>query len=856
MRNLSIPNLGYESEITVEVDWSGSPITYDPLSVGSIDAVGDTAQVSVVLSDTKGEIRAILKSHDAHERPARILQNGTVLFAGKLVSPIRWSEGAQTVSFDILSALDDGEFGFSAEEGEFPLVPRELVGKAWPVVFGTVLDYPALQITKAVTGSTLSGLGILSGKDLQMSVPLGETNCSQGMALALMAEMASLYSIAASRWASVDVERAAAFRDQANEILAQMTRGVDSQATQLSCGNAQRQRVLDDAETKLGGDEVRVLGGEDFPQDTPIELNINGGLFTGKMHGDSFTILSRRHPDNDERAQSAFDNISTCATATPTQFFDMQVDAPGGAIRRHGFIVCDTPSASRPSLNQVAQHFWAEPGSRVVMSSDEPMSYIASITPGEVLAVKAYKTLNGERKLVNVPNDLWSASVKDYGEVSATIVTTVKPLSSIPDQHWSDELYITFRSDIGPNTVDIIEWGLGYTDLVADPTSFAYVRGKLEPFPMNFPVLDRRNTLDLLKDIAYQARCALWVNNGVVHLKYLPEEPESDQTITLDDIAPASLEVGLVPDVYTKFVMEWRLNWADEPSKVIIRSNNDRYGLREKSFDFFTFNNPDIALKVATFWAYRQSNSWKKVRLRGFLNLINLEPYDTVTLDLPGLAASGAVKAVVESVQYDSESYTIDVELLVPVKAGSMVQDRWFWPAATDGEFQTSVTSTGVTGELPIGYLDANGTSTVWVGGPNVVFRQRSDRGDRRLADTGFVVQPILPTNVFADVVAVANPNPNLRINYLSPTKPIPVPPLMSGDLVLDIRKTKVIDSSKPSNNASARLDSFFREVNRDGELVMADRVKASDGVNSGEFVVEHDPETGEYGVKTAYFDE
>lgn len=891
--------LGTEPLVIIEVEWGSGVVSYADRTIGSIkgnilevanlDSVIDvqkssnSQQISVVLSDTRvspGELKGIFDTQDIHERPVRVYQWFTgldlsdkfLLFSGKISSPIKWSEADRTLSFDVLSALEDKEFGFSAEEGEFPFVPKDLVGKAWPVIFGTVLDYPALQINKAVSGSTLCGVGILSGRDLQEQVPLGGSDCSQGMSIAMMSEQISLYNVGSSKWQDADPERSDALREQANNVLSQMVVAIDQQAAQLACGAAERRRVLDDAETNgQGCNPVRILGGEDFPQNTPIELNINGGLFTGKMVNDEFTILSRRHPTNDDKAQQAYDNVSTCENATPTQFFDMQLEVPPGSgdfddassIRRHGFIVCHTPQASRPATPQVAQNFWAEPGSRAVMSSDEPISYIVSITPGTVLSVKAYKTLNGERKLVNVPNDLWSVEVKNYGAIQATVVTTVRPLSSIVDQNWNDDLYITFRSDIGPNTVEIMEWIIeNYTSLEPDPVSFAAVETLVEPFPMNFPVLDRRNTVDLLKDIAFQARCAMWISNGIVYLKYLPIEPSADQTVSLDDIEVSTIEVELTPteDIVTKMIVSWRLTWEDkDPVKVILRNNVPKYGTKTEEYDFFCYNQPDSILKVATFWLIRKSNTWKRISFRGFLNLLKLETYDTMNLSLPGYVASGAVKAIVESSQYDSANNAIDFECLVPVRAGEMVQYKFYWPSTltVDDTFESNASNTGVTGELPIGYVDwEGGSGQVWAGGVNIVFGQRTDRGDRTPTDVGFTAQTVVPENVFANLTNVVNPNPNLLLNYLDAMPAMQVPGLIGGTTVIDIRKTKIIDSSKPSNNPSARLDSFFREVNQDGELVMNSTVKASDGTNPANFVIEHDSEDNEYGAKIAYVDE
>lgn len=149
--------------------------------------------------------------------------------------------------------------------------------------------------------------------------------------------------------------------------------------------------------------------------------------------------------------------------------------------------------------------------------SDEPIVYIVSIVPGEVLAVKAYKQFDGYRRLVDVPTDLYTVRTTTYGSITAVELVFTKPLSSIKDQGWNDDVYVTFKSDVGPNTVDILKYIIDrWSDLTWDETSFNAVASKLAQFPMNFPILDRKNTLDVLQEIAFQARCALWISNGVL----------------------------------------------------------------------------------------------------------------------------------------------------------------------------------------------------------------------------------------------------------------------------------------------------------------------------------------------------
>ena len=84
-------------------------------------------------------------------------------------------------------------------------------------------------------------------------------------------------------------------------------------------------------------------------------------------------------------------------------------------------------------------------------------------------------------------------------------------------------------------------------------------------FPCNFPINDKRNVLQVLQEIAFQARLALWIDNGMVYLKYLAEVPVTDDTITESDIdAEAGIEVEMTrtEELVTKMAVNWHLRHA------------------------------------------------------------------------------------------------------------------------------------------------------------------------------------------------------------------------------------------------------------------------------------------------------
>jgi len=884
---------GNEPITIIEVDWvNGSTAVYADRTVGDILGriveVGDmdnvvnvsnssgSQELAVTLDDTDGTIKAILDSHDVHKRTARVYQyfsgldlaDRFLLFSGKLSSPISWSERDRTVKFTILSQLEDKEIGFSAEEGQFPYLPADMVGKAWPMIFGTVVNCPTLQVNKAVTGTTLTGVGILSGMDLWAKLPDGADDSQFILSLAQMSIQINHLKKVKECWAPsfhtpVDQKKADDLQKQIDSLNKQIQEAVAKQGKQRACAQARRQQQIDEANAKgLGDNPIRILGGEDFPQRRTITININGGLFTGHFEADLFFVDSRQHPADEATATAAYNEKTqepaVCLEPTQVSYYRYEDEVPNGCgdgfprgnkIVDMGMVTTNTnATVSQMDTEPVAQQFWADPGVSVKVSSDEPITYIASIVPGTVLAVKAYKQLTGERRLVDVPTDLYIVTTQTYGTVTAVQIVVSKPLSSITDQGWSDDLYVTFHSQVGPDTVEILKYLIqNYTDLDWNEDSFNQVQQKLRPFPANFPLLERKNTIQVLQEIAFQARCAMWISNGAFYLKYLPEEPSPAGTITVSDIdAENGIEVELTAteDIVTKMKVTWRQSWADLSDQakdkaektIILRHNVAKYGTQEQEYDFYIYNQPDIAYKCATFWLIRKSNTWKRIKFKTFLNKLNLETFDAVTLDFASrYVANGPVLAIIEKANYNSADNCVDFECLVPVLAGTMQKYRFFWPAAlpqTDtwppaNEISADCAGgggigAGATGSLPVGDTSTiPASSIIFVGGPNVVFRAQSDWGDRTPTDAGFTPQPVVDSATYINLSPGSRPRLNLR-TYPRRSLPAIAPrATTTTEITVDLNKTKILDTSG-SETKVAHLSSLLHGINEDGSLTIA----------------------------------
>jgi hypothetical protein len=183
--------LGTEPVNIVEVDWTGSTSSYADkdfldvrgtiLSISGLDTIiklgasGSSGSLNVVLDDTDGTIKDILNNFDVHKQAARVYQSYEglldgdkfLIFSGQVSSPITWNEGDRTVSFTIINIIEDRLLGFAPEDGEFDFIAESAIGVAWPLAFGDVVRVPAVKLTEAVRGTSLTRYGQITSPGLE-----------------------------------------------------------------------------------------------------------------------------------------------------------------------------------------------------------------------------------------------------------------------------------------------------------------------------------------------------------------------------------------------------------------------------------------------------------------------------------------------------------------------------------------------------------------------------------------------------------------------------------------------------------------------------------------------------------------
>jgi len=720
IQNLLNTKTGTQPILVLEIDWlEGATIAYSDteytgassklISVGTIDRVQQSQtsnQLSVVLDSTEEIVETIFRSNDIHLRPARLYlaysstTEKALLFDGLINSNIVWDEAGRTLQFEILSKLEDSLVGFAMEDGNFPLVSQDDRGKNWPLPFGTVCHYQSQRLTTTIKGFLLEGLGAVDPTLPNRICQIEKTTCPLITRPVLRAG-----STPNSVVTSEDVPDPACLSRKRNE----------------GC-------ILKDLLAKqqaLSTGVFTVKGGATFPQNQRIKIRIGAVSYRGTMVGETFTVSQVYHPDQSKAVNCktirapAFgyrntigseDDANACsdqgknANAGPVSGVDCitatSFGVGGNFYSSCGFntggsqleqIVAGGAAASWDYYDQMptGQFIWAPPGTDVILQEfDDDLVYMVSLLPGTVTQVVAYRTFGDQKLLSQVPTDWYTVANVNYGGYQCVELRFNTLPSSSDQPGWEDDIYVSFVSSIGPSPVDIIEWLVDtYTGLTVDSTNFAAVKSTLTEFDSNFVVQDRPSVLALINEIAYQQRMAVRINNDIVSLVYLGEEPTSERTFTSADLVQSSFKLNYTETekLRTNLEVTWKEQYASniKSNKVekdlVLRYNIPKYGSTTEALDWFTQNTFDTVLKTTTFWLIRQSNTWQEVEFETSLEHLDLDILDSITLNISEFPNT---KVVLTEKRYNSDSNSISWKAWTPIRAGESAAYYWAWPAA------------------------------------------------------------------------------------------------------------------------------------------------------------------------------
>lgn len=764
---------GSEPVLIFEIDWTDdTTLVYSDKDLstttsaiethGTVDVISDlsfeadfrgiteSSQITLALFDTDNTLHDIMHTVDIHKRAVRVYLHeptlaitipytDNLMFLGQINSPITWDEGTRRMEFSVLSELESAEVGFSIEEGQFPNAPENLIGKPWPLCFGTVKDVPALHAQSTVAGRLAGGTGLLDAtliKRLKLAINL---ICPKRIAAA---------SIIHSRAGDFE-DRSAAINASRAEKNRQLEEEVECQRRR--CELVENLRLALEEQSKYVEETIKIYGGDKFPQGTEITLDIGGSYFTGSFDGTDtipstdFIVTSTTHKelipflDEDDPLEAYCadalaqkeEKISTCGNITvdprdilgPVQARLTSRYTAGGSL--HVFvdyvsasgsaIVADTnPIAITNLLDVVNQQydrtveaskasfealsntpstgfFWARAGSPVLLVDTKESVHIANILPSEVHYVKAFRETDEGEEFVEIPQEYYTVRLSNFNSYEMTELVFDPPLSQ-RGQGWKDQIYVSLTSTIGPNPVDIMTYIIDKYTPNSMNSLANDIRGKFMAFPMHFCVDGRPDANSLLAEIAFHARCAISFRRGEYSLFFLAEEPTvayTDSTstalttIAYSDIDAQSLVLDYTPteDVVTKMDITWRDTYNGTDQRIILRHNISKYGVQEEQFDWNSYTIRETVKHTATFWLIRLAKVYRIIRFTTPPHLINLEPLDPVSLQVPDLGTDETITGIVLSSIYDPGSQRINWTVWTPILAGTTVPYRFAWPA-------------------------------------------------------------------------------------------------------------------------------------------------------------------------------
>lgn len=770
---------------------------------------GSAQNVKFVLSDVEdgtytGHLKAIVDNSDIHKAKATLymmvqgvnLIDRTILVQGEINSPIEWDEGDRTLSFNMISTVESVHAGFAIEDGDFPEVPEDLRGKPWPMVFGEICWEKTQRVRSPRKGFLAEPVGVVDFTLYERLCQARYLTCAQKYEPPRTSQ--NIGDPATGGGGGTGSDGCIHFRDNKTGdkgcICPDLPFGTcpqgDTETDKIDteCLNRRFNEICRlitrlDQEEATAVNPFEVRGGANFPQNELIRIWIDGVIFIGKMNGTSFTWDEVIHPQRDEIQNPPCKEIGEAKFGwrrnAPTDGWQ-RTDGNGRSFEYNGdpitsgdcggggdltIKIIDGPGESWRYYEQfeAADFIGLRAGSEVFLEDEAEILHICNLFGGTVTGVAAYRKFGEQTILVELPTSYYTVRHTDYGDYNDVVeIALTKPLITYKGENWEEDIYITMTSNVGSNPADVIKFlvdtYLATSGITMDNTSYTSVKSKLTNYPMGAMITARPSVLDLINDIAYQARCAAVIRNGELVLIYLSEQPTPIRTLTIADIVPESIRIthGDTEDLKTRHDIKWQCagasnNKADNPERrILLEWNIPLYGTFDVDYNYYTQNTFETVLKSATFWMIREATTWKYVHFETPLTQIDLDSFDAIALNIPQFPVNTTV--IIQEANFDANSNTIKFKCWTPIRAGETIPYTWAWPANQDANEKFPLqgiddgregNALGLSVSPPVGHILAGGFSVtdpgqIWskVGNQPGTVQTIGDRSPSDLDDT------------------------------------------------------------------------------------------------------------------------
>jgi hypothetical protein len=660
-----------------------------------------TSDVTVKIDDSNKVILSLLSKVNIQKVPAFFylyfdgLSVGDMIaiYEGEIVSGFSWSDKDLAATFTIMNRIEQKEVGFTPEQGYISDLIASLIGKPWPVGYGTVIKYPALKLYNSPTCTLTRPWGFHDGS--------------------LPNEIARLYSLHYLYYGIALLDYLGALQafysgltDLGNQLQDEGDQAI-AILSEVMTNRESLQQVLEEMAAFEGGMPVisnipvKLIGTWEmggylvYASYRPVA---DAGLYGGSGVG-YLDIIGALPEIGDSLIP-----YSTPSARTEFVFIQAGTIATFVGLYSGTYVADDTDYVPTGTLDTqiVSSGFDTEP------QSIYPMLYVVNCLGGTVQGVYATRPAEGSDWIMPVPKAYWKAikiNTNPGGVVTTSLnfqalgIYTKVPLSSIPGVRWSDDIYVSFKSTIGPNIQDILTWLINnYTQFSPDPDSLA----ALPPFNCSFCEARQIDVMVQIKEICFQCNIAVWLSEGFFYFNYLPNFTAPVMSCGLSDIIADTLEIGITPteNIVTKIKAAWFTSYEFSTKNYLqIRYNDFRYGLHELDVDYYCFQDATLIMNSMSFWIYRKGNTWKRLKFSLPLRFIQLQIFDNLHIDMDVVALyllgngvntynnsdNYGVDASVISVILNPDTYLIEVELELPIYVGSSINSPAYWMSQSGG---------------------------------------------------------------------------------------------------------------------------------------------------------------------------
>ena len=593
------------------------------------------------------------------------------ILAGEIEAPIIWNEQNKTLSFTFSTPIDDSQIGYAVTGDALANSTEDLDGKGWPICFGRVLRVPAIRVTGLLKGTTQEPIDCQNLEGSGVGVDVEVTNgdkFEQSVSLDLMIGHDAFTGTFNGN--TLTVETSIVARYDAVSI--------DERDTD-DIGNVNKQYLwITDADYAAG---VRLAG-------LWCYIEIDSAQYLNYCVHQKGTRCHFKYAWGE-----LLDDTS-----------GVTIEASKYGLTDWGW--CQIGDEFGYLLGTAAIHAQMDAqipsGSSVFLENDvEDVYYIYNAGAGDSVPVEVmgYRDINNKKKLVAIPssyytieNDYDPIDMFDTGEGgdypdNCSVIKLDIDLEFFEQEGWDiDTLYISAQCDT-QKYIERMQNLIGtYTDFSVDSTSFDAANTTLTTFPADFAIFNKRNVMDLCKDMAFQIGCGLFITDDTVYIKQLFNKTVDVSGLTLDDdnIDLDSIQIyqSNYLDIITSLTSEYYIRYNEKIKKYVIEENTINFGIIDLNEKFFAHTNLSNIKQVTKFWVERMSRPWRKIKFITYLDNVELEVFDWFTLNITDdLLGTGSTECMVSEINHDTLTGKITIEAWLPIMEGTTIESEYAFHA-------------------------------------------------------------------------------------------------------------------------------------------------------------------------------